>query len=244
MSEVTAAVSEIFASIQGEGKYVGTRQVFLRLTGCNLKCAYCDTPVAAVSHGKFFPEAGTNRYEEFVNPLSAAKAAMYIKALSAKNLPQAVSITGGEPLLHTRFIRDIKAQIQTKILLETNGTLPDSLADVIDAVDIISMDIKMPRNVGKTLWDEHAAFMDIAKKRDLYIKIVVTADMGEDDFLTALNIITQHAPAAPLFLQPATPHGGVTSPPAKALFIMQKKATALGIDARIVPQIHPLLNVL
>ncbi|MCL5059022.1 MAG: 7-carboxy-7-deazaguanine synthase QueE, partial [Actinobacteria bacterium] len=38
-----AAVREIFSSVQGEGPYVGTRQIFIRFDGCNLSCRYCDT---------------------------------------------------------------------------------------------------------------------------------------------------------------------------------------------------------
>ena len=45
-----AGVSEIFSSIQGEGKYVGCRQLFIRLIGCNMDCPYCDTDKLAHSN--------------------------------------------------------------------------------------------------------------------------------------------------------------------------------------------------
>lgn len=40
---IKANINEIFASIQGEGRYVGEKQLFVRFSSCNLKCAYCDT---------------------------------------------------------------------------------------------------------------------------------------------------------------------------------------------------------
>ena len=45
-SDTTVLVTEVFSAIQGEGALVGERQVFLRLTGCNIRCAYCDQPEA------------------------------------------------------------------------------------------------------------------------------------------------------------------------------------------------------
>ena len=43
---MTAPIVELFSSLQGEGLLVGERQVFVRFAGCNLECAYCDTPAA------------------------------------------------------------------------------------------------------------------------------------------------------------------------------------------------------
>ena len=50
MLNLQAGVSEIFSSIQGEGKYVGCRQLFIRLIGCNMDCPYCDTDKLAHSN--------------------------------------------------------------------------------------------------------------------------------------------------------------------------------------------------
>ncbi|MBF0512255.1 MAG: 7-carboxy-7-deazaguanine synthase QueE, partial [Candidatus Omnitrophica bacterium] len=55
---MNASIVEIFRSIQGEGKYVGTSQVFVRFGGCNLRCVWCDTPGSVKGSLKSFQELG------------------------------------------------------------------------------------------------------------------------------------------------------------------------------------------
>ena len=126
----SANVIEIFSSIQGEGKYVGCRQIFVRLADCNLNCAYCDTDFKRAEFCKIETVAGSMIFREEKNPLDAAQVIEIIKSFSGEVPTQAVSFTGGEPLLHWQFIRDVANAIKNfgiKIFLETNGTLPDEL---------------------------------------------------------------------------------------------------------------------
>ena len=58
--------------------------------------------------------------------------------------------------------------------METNGTLVKQLAQVIDEIDIISMDMKLPSDIGKAYWQEHEEFLKLASKKDVYVKIVIT----------------------------------------------------------------------
>ena len=90
-------IIEIFSSIQGEGKYVGCRQVFLRLEGCNLNCTYCDTDSKAGTHPNCVVEEGAGTYHlvPYPNPISPERASELV-ALAAAGVPhQALSITGG-----------------------------------------------------------------------------------------------------------------------------------------------------
>ena len=73
-------IIEIFSSIQGEGKYVGCRQVFVRLEGCNLDCTYCDTENEVGRHPHCMVEerVGSHELVPYENPLSAEQAAEII----------------------------------------------------------------------------------------------------------------------------------------------------------------------
>ena len=80
-----AGVSEIFSSIQGEGKYVGCRQLFIRLIGCNMDCPYCDTDKLA--HSNLVPCVlekceGYEGNLELKNPLDLNDIMPYINNLS------------------------------------------------------------------------------------------------------------------------------------------------------------------
>lgn len=116
-------VNEIFHSIQGESTYAGRPCVFIRLTGCNLRCSYCDTTYA-YEDGTFMSTGDiVEKTVSFGCPL--------------------VEITGGEPLLQsdTPGLITALADMKFKLLLETNGSID------IGAVDkrcVRIMDIKCP----------------------------------------------------------------------------------------------------
>lgn len=119
----TLRVCEIFSSIQGESHWAGYPCTFVRLTGCNLNCTFCDTPYAR--------EGG----EEM-------DAAAVVEAVRAKGLAT-VEVTGGEPLLQPGapdlLWRLVGAGF--RVLLETNGSLP--VEGVPPKVHIV-MDVKTP----------------------------------------------------------------------------------------------------
>jgi len=98
-------VNEIFLSLQGEGYWTGTPMVFLRLSGCNLRCDFCDT-----DHSRFAE-------------MSIAETVAAVKFADTGSLR--VCITGGEPLLQleSRLINALHKE-GFRIHVETNGTLP------------------------------------------------------------------------------------------------------------------------
>jgi len=116
-------VNEIFKSIQGESSYAGIPCVFVRLTGCNLRCSYCDTTYA---------------YDEGAE-MSACEILKTIKGYGCKN----VCVTGGEPLLQNSVTKliDLLKKSHYKIFVETGGSINiDMLPKAVTRI----MDIKCP----------------------------------------------------------------------------------------------------
>ncbi|MFA5191072.1 MAG: radical SAM protein [Verrucomicrobiia bacterium] len=119
----TLIVNEIFKSIQGESTRAGLPCVFVRLTGCNLRCSWCDTAYA-------FTQGARMTLDEIVNRVAAFGCKL-------------VEITGGEPLLRSNslLLMTRLADLGHTVLLETSGSLDISL---VDSRVIRIMDLKCP----------------------------------------------------------------------------------------------------
>ncbi len=189
-----AKILEIFSSIQGEGKYAGVRQVFVRFFECNMHCAWCDTPASIGDT--------TRHYREMTLD------GVFSKIEELWRNGHSVSLTGGEPLLQADFLSGLLPRLKSRQMpayLETNGILPEALATVIAAVDIVAMDIKLPSSTRQpAYWQEHEEFLRLAKDRDVFVKAVVTSDTDEQDLHRAVDLISRVDPQIMLILQPNT----------------------------------------
>jgi len=242
-----ANVIEIFSSVQGEGKYLGCRQIFVRLAECNLNCAYCDTNFIRADFCKVETSAGAMIFRNEKNPLDAAQVAEIIKNFADEVPTQAVSFTGGEPLIHWQFIRDVASAIKNvgiKIFLETNGTLCNEFGKISDAIEIVSMDIKLPSVVGQNLFSLHEKFLRVARGKDLYTKIVVTGETTPEEFSVAVDLISQVDADILLILQPVTPVGKICAASAEKILSFQAAALRKLKNVLVIPQTHKFINVL
>lgn len=130
-------ISEIFYSIQGEGELTGVPSVFLRTSGCNLRCSWCDTPYASWN-----PEGVQRSAAELVAAVESFPAARH------------VVLTGGEPMI-AKGIRELAGEIKKTgrhITIETAATVaPEGIA-----CDLASLSPKLLNSAPDPI--EHAAW--------------------------------------------------------------------------------------
>jgi len=173
-------VNEIFLSVQGEGLYMGRPTVFIRLTGCNLRCKWCDTKYAFEDGDKMTVEEVLAKVEEYG-----------IKE---------VCITGGEPLLQDEVIGLMFRLIDGgyHIVLETNGSINIEEVPAEDEVSI-AMDIKCPSSgmADRMLFSN----IELLGPGD-FLKFVVA---DEKDYDYAMDILDTYQPECEAVF---TPVGG------------------------------------
>lgn len=219
-------INEIFSSIQGEGIYFGQRQVFVRFSGCNLSCGYCDTEFE--SFREYEPEGLLKEIRSYGTDYPC------------------VSFTGGEPLGQKDFLKESLRLVKKngyQTYLETNGTIPEALREVIDFVDIVAMDIKLPSSSGQAddYWMRHYDFLNIAKAKEVFVKAVVGANTSVNDFLKMLDLFKSLDYHGALVIQP----NSLESAPGldKKLTLFKKLCADYLIPSCIIPQLHKLIGV-
>ena len=221
-------VLDIFESYQGEGPYVGAPQIFLRMGGCHLRCAYCDTPESWTTEGSTAWEPGALADE--------------LRRRAAAGRFFSFSITGGEPLLQADFLADVLGRLDVlPVHLDTSGTLPDRLERLIDRIDVVAMDVKLPSCPGtRADADETERTLTVAARKEVFVKMVLTRDSIEAEIADAAGMIRRVDPSIRLFLQPATPFAGEEPPPPPRVARFRAIAEGEGLEVFVVPQIHVL----
>ncbi|NMA10502.1 7-carboxy-7-deazaguanine synthase [Methanoculleus chikugoensis] len=167
-------VSEIFRSLQGEGKNQGRPCTFVRLTGCNLRCAWCDTPYA----------------HEGGEEMSVAQVLDRVWLLRGTH----ICITGGEPLLQREEVLKLLEKFDLHgytVEIETNGTCDFR---EVQAYASICMDVKCPSSGEKS----DLSLLPYITPRDC-VKFVVA---DEDDLLYARAVMSRYEIRGEVFISP------------------------------------------
>lgn len=215
-------IKEMFTSIQGEGSFVGYKQIFIRFCGCNLACSYCDTDYRAVD----------------VSEYSIPELVEYIKQNSDCH---SVSLTGGEPLLNTGFLKEFLPHCPLPVYLETNATLAGELGEIIDFIDYISADIKLASSTGEgDLFSEHDSFFAVASSKMLFAKIVFDSNITDEEIMQCAKLGAKYN--IELILQPKMDYNKITVEHEKLQEILDKFLKKYK-KVRLIPQVHKYLEI-
>lgn len=240
---------EVFSAIQGEGPIVGQRQIFVRYLGCHIQCAYCDTPATHTRQRQCRIEQtpGKRDFIQFPNPVIHQDLLKYIHQLEAfPGLHDSISLTGGEPLQHIRSLLTLIPLLKPdfKIYLESDGILYQNLEQVLDQIDMVGMDMKIPSATGlQAYWEEHRKYLALAARTDVFVKLVLTRDTTLEELDTALEIVRNVDRDILLVLQPVTPYGIVRFPPEpEQILLWQARARQVLRNVRVIPQTHKMIG--
>jgi 7-carboxy-7-deazaguanine synthase len=213
-------ITEIYKSIQGESTYAGLPCVFVRLTGCNLRCSWCDSEYAFYGGRRMSPEEVFDEVER----LSPGRGL--------------VEITGGEPMLQEREAVPLMHRLLSAgytVLLETSGERP--LEHVPSGV-IKIVDVKCPDSGEPDTF--HMENMETLSERD-EVKFVLT---GRSDYEFARDFSLRHGLArrvGTVLLSPAFKHASGNADASHCLLDPRELAEwmlADNLQARLGLQIH------
>lgn len=236
-----ASLIEVFCAVQGEGPYVGVRQSFVRFSGCNLNCNYCDTPIAPPASCRYESPGKPATFSDVKNPMDPARVDQLIESYDKIH---SVSLTGGEPLLHADFISALSTDVP--LYLESNMTLPDMARKLENRVSYVSGDVKLDSGLLEDELDSHLkntikCFRTLRNtdSRDCFCKVVITSKTSMDDLISIIGEI--HGFVSCVILQPVTQEQMAASPS----FLLDCQYQLLDmVDTRIIPQTHKMWGCL
>jgi organic radical activating enzyme len=242
---VRIRINEIFTSIEGEGIYIGTKTLFVRLAGCPLRCFYCDTPYAlSMSNGKDY---------------SIEDALHMIKATlgNSRNVFK-VNFTGGEPLLQHlalyRLAELIKSEMGLRTYLESSCFDAERFAYLLPLIDICKVEFKL-KDANAVADSNHYTILlnnalrclkyAIENSKVTYIKVVASKLSKREELEELAEMIfgsmkVRKEDIRGFVLQPVH---GINEPSLEHMLSLYDAVYPYYEDVRIIPQLHKVMGI-
>lgn len=259
----TAKLIELFSAIQGEGLNVGTRQIFIRFAICDLRCNFCDSAHTwqPKERCKIEHTPGKRDFVTYANPIILPQLLEWVEQQNQPGLHDSISLTGGEPLLHGRFLQEflpvVKKQTGLPIYLETGGHRPQQLKMILANLDSVGMDLKLPSVSGENCWQAHEDFLQVCRHGgvEVFVKMIISAQTDTQELRQAAQLVAAQSPTIPVFLQPVTPlkeletlegkHGTHLQPPTPEQVLEWQGLMKRELkQVRVVAQTHKMMGQL
>ncbi|MDW3654335.1 MAG: 7-carboxy-7-deazaguanine synthase QueE [Nitrososphaeraceae archaeon] len=234
-NKARARVSEIFTSIEGEGIFVGKKTLFIRFSGCHLKCRWCDTKYALPL------DSGTDYQIDEIKDL-------IIKELQP--FTYKVNFTGGEPLLQTEAVIEladfVKKQTNVETYLESSCFDSELFSKVLPYIDICKIEFKTDDS--KVVEDEEydnlilneikCLELAVESNKATYIKIVVTNSTNLESFKNLVYNISKKIKPSDILGFIIQPSFGIDQPTVNKLLDTYDIVQPMFPEVRIIPQLH------
>ncbi len=253
-ASITTSLVEIFSAIQGEGVNVGTRQIFIRFGGCDLRCRFCDS--AHTWHPKdtcrIEQTPGLRDFKTVPNPVSMPQILDWVVQQNQPHLHDSISLTGGEPLLQADFLQRLLPLIRgvshLPIYLETGGHRPQDLQKLLPFLDLVGMDLKLPSVSGETHWLAHTKCLQLCQQErlDVFCKVIIAQQTDPNDLQQVMQTVGMINPEIPVYLQPVTPlpQSSLQTPTPAQVLQWQADLKQQLKTVRVIPQTHKMLDQL
>lgn len=234
-------LNEIFVSIEGEGILAGTKTLFIRFSGCHLKCHWCDTKYS------LSPKSGKSY------TINEAK---YLILQHLQSNLYKVNFTGGEPLLQTQpliALADfVKNELKIKTYLESSCFDWKRFELVLPYFDICKVEFKtsdskvVESKYYENLLQNELRCLDISLNRTdkiSFIKIVFTNSTTLDEVRDLLSRVFERPNISNLSGITLQPSYQYDSPSTKQILKIYDEVCYYYKDVRVIPQMHKLLGM-
>jgi len=234
-NKARARVSEIFTSIEGEGIFVGKKTLFIRFSGCHLKCKWCDTKYALPL------DSGTEYQIDEIKDLIIRE----LQPFTYK-----VNFTGGEPLLQSDALIEladfIKKQTNLKTYIESSCFDSELFSKALPFIDICKIEFKTAdskvvenEEYDNLLLNEIKCLeLAVESNKTTYIKIVVTNSTDLESFKNLVYIISKKIKPSSIVGFIIQPSQGVDQPTVNKLLDTYDIVQPMFPEVRIIPQLH------